>query len=78
MYITTKLDNGEEWNEAEVALRRSLAKLQVEYVDMYLIHWPSGYYAKPKAKPLHILWAEMESFVEKGLTKSIGVSNFNT
>jgi len=43
-----------------------------------LIHWPSGYYTKPTPKPLHVLWAELEGLVEKGLTKSIGVSNFNT
>jgi len=50
----------------------------MEYVDLYLIHWPSGYYAKPTPKPLHVMWAQMEDLVAKGLTKSIGVSNFNT
>ena len=78
IYITTKIDNGEEWNDPEGAIRRSLSKLQTDHVDLYLIHWPSGYYAKPTPKPLHVMWAEMESLVEKGLTKSIGVSNFNT
>jgi D-xylose reductase len=36
-----------------------------------------GYFSEPK-KPMHVLWPEMESLVEKKLTKSIGVSNFNT
>jgi diketogulonate reductase-like aldo/keto reductase len=44
---------------------------------MYLIHWPAGYFVKPK-KPLHVMWPEMEALVEKGLTRGIGVSNFNT
>lgn len=54
-----------------------MKKLGVDYIDLYLIHFPLGFYAEPR-KPLHILWAEMEALVEKGLVKSIGVSNFNT
>jgi diketogulonate reductase-like aldo/keto reductase len=41
-----------------------------------LIHWPAGFFA-PNKKPLHKLWAELESLVDKGLTKSLGLSNFN-
>ena len=74
LYITTKLWHS-EYDDVEKAIRTSLSKLKLDYVDMYLIHWPASYASK---KPLHILWPEMEALVEKGLTKSIGVSNFNT
>ena len=73
-YVVTKLTHADYGNPQE-ALETSLSKLQLDYVDMQLIHWPASYYAK---KPLHILWPEMESLVDMKLTKSIGVSNFNT
>ena len=76
LYITTKIWH-KAYGDVEGQIRKSLAALKVDYVDLYLIHWPMGYYAEPK-KPLHVLWAEMEALVAKGLTKSIGVSNFNT
>ena len=48
----------------------------MDYVDLYLIHWPLNGVAKNKV-PMHVLWSQMEELVNKGLTKSIGVSNFN-
>lgn len=76
IYVTTKLWHT-DYKDPEAALRKSLKLLNLEYVDLYLIHWPMGYYAEPR-KPLHVLWAELEELVAKGLTKSIGLSNFNT
>jgi len=80
LYITTKV-----WNDAkddvEKSLSASLADLQLNYVDLFLIHWPIGVYDKETKKlaqiPLHITWEKMEDCVKKGLSKSIGVSNFN-
>ena len=76
MYLVTKIWHS-EYSDVEKALRQSLAKLQVDYVDQYLIHWPCFYLSDPMV-PLHKLWPEMERMVKLGLTKSIGVSNFNT
>jgi diketogulonate reductase-like aldo/keto reductase len=93
LFITTKL-----WlinrrpENVEPAIRASLARLKLDYVDLFLIHWPTSWvpqpdgslFAKgPDGKPLieHIdildTWAAMETLVEKGLTRHIGVSNFS-
>jgi len=62
-------------------------KLQLEYLDLYLIHWPinlrkGASHPIPKEEdflPLDIksVWRGLEQCVELGLTKSIGVSNFS-
>ena len=81
VYIVTKLQM-KDFNDPEAALRESLKKLQLEYVDLYLIHWMLPQFdwetKKCKTPPFHQMWATLESCVEKGLTKSIGVSNCNT
>ncbi|OAY83696.1 putative NAD(P)H-dependent oxidoreductase 1 [Ananas comosus] len=61
------------------ALRTTLANLQMEYVDLYLIHWPLPF---PKEELLPSfdmkgVWAEMEECYRLGLAKAIGVSNFS-
>ena len=75
MFVTTKIWHT-EYEDPEQALRNSLAKLQLEYVDLYLIHWPNNGFTTPKV-PLHVLWPKLETLVDSGLTKAIGVSNFN-
>ncbi|MED6215985.1 hypothetical protein PIB30_003185 [Stylosanthes scabra] len=69
------------------ALRKSLQTLGLEYLDLYLIHWPMS--AKPgiweipfqqqNIVPFDLkgVWASMEECHNLGLTKSIGVSNFS-
>ena len=74
--MTTKLSHT-EYGDVESALKNSLAKLKLDYVDLYLVHAPLGYYSEPK-RPMHAIWADMEKMVELKLTKSVGVSNFNT
>ena len=79
LYIVTKLWQDEQ-NDPVNALKNSLKRLNLSYVDLFLIHWPLPNYSNNKVEkkvPLHLIWEGMEKCVELGLTKSIGVSNFN-
>jgi diketogulonate reductase-like aldo/keto reductase len=75
LFISTKLWH-DEYHDVEGAVKRSLGRLGLDYLDMFLIHWPNGYMAEPK-RAMYQVWADMEALVEKGLVKSIGISNFN-
>lgn len=69
LFITTKLwiqDAGYE--RAKPAFERSLQRLQLDYLDLYLIHQPFG--------DVHGAWRAMEELVRAGRTRAIGVSNF--
>ena len=82
LFIVTKLEL-EEKGDPEKALRKSLDRLRLKYVDLYLDHWPSfinfkkSNPEKEKLIPVKETWEKMENLVNKGLTKSIGVSNYN-
>ncbi|CAI2373207.1 unnamed protein product [Moneuplotes crassus] len=80
LFITTKLWNSGFENPVK-ALRESLGRLNLKYVDMYLIHWPIPEFEEDKKTfkktPMHQVWQGMERCVELGIAKSIGVSNFN-
>jgi len=67
VFITTKYAGGDIRGELE----KSLSKLGVTYVDLYLIHFPSSI-----AKDFAGSWEEFEKIKKDGLAKSIGVSNF--
>ena len=67
LFITTKLMPTHP--SAARELDKSLTRLGLEYVDLYLIHWPL-----PLASSR--LWRELESLQERGLTREIGVSNY--
>jgi 2,5-diketo-D-gluconate reductase A len=72
LFITTKL-----WNDrhgarsALAAFEESLKRLRVEYVDLYLIHWPT-----PRANLYVETWRALTEIKSSGRAKSVGVSNF--
>lgn len=68
IFITTKLWNADH-DDPEDALDQSLRSLHVEYVDLYLIHWPVE---KLRANT----WKTMERLYNEGVCKAIGVSNY--
>ncbi|ESZ90988.1 putative NAD/NADP-dependent indole-3-acetaldehyde reductase [Sclerotinia borealis F-4128] len=71
-FITTKITGTKEV-DTQAAFDNSLKKLQLDYVDLYLIHAP--YFTKTP-QDLQRKWAEMEAIHASGKAKSIGVSNF--
>ncbi|KAH7392829.1 aldo-keto reductase family 1 member C13 [Pyrenochaeta sp. MPI-SDFR-AT-0127] len=72
LFVTTKVDNA-NIHDIQGAIKTSLKKLQLDYVDLYLIHQP--WFAKSDAD-IQKAWADMEAVQQSGLAKSIGVSNF--
>jgi alcohol dehydrogenase (NADP+) len=90
LFITSKL-----WNNAHAkknvmpALKQTLSDLQLDYLDLYLIHWPVAFkedvsfantpeeYISLDDLPIIETYTEMENAVTQGLIKSIGVSNFS-
>ena len=64
------------------AIKETLLKLQLTYLDLYLDHWPSSNnYGDINGTipqiPVFDFWPKMEALVEEGLTRSIGCSNYN-
>jgi 2,5-diketo-D-gluconate reductase A len=72
LFITTKLWNDEQGYDSTLrAFDASMSKLKLDYVDLYLIHWP-----RPKAGLYLDTWKAFLKIKESGRAKSIGVSNF--
>lgn len=73
LFVTTKLWNDRHgYDDALRAFDESLAKLALDYVDLYLIHWPV-----PSTDRYVDAWRALVEIKKQGRARSIGVSNFN-
>ncbi|KAJ5168644.1 NADP-dependent oxidoreductase domain-containing protein [Penicillium canariense] len=80
IWLTTKLDN--HWHHrAREGLESSLKDLGVDYIDLFLVHFPCS--TDPEDRTKHLkdwdfvkTWQDMQSLLETGKVKTIGVSNF--
>ena len=72
IFVTTKIWNDRQgYNESLKAIDESLSRLDLGYIDMLLIHWPSP------AQDLYLeTWKAFEKVLADGLVRNIGVSNF--
>ncbi|DBA75126.1 TPA: hypothetical protein ACH3X1_010448 [Trebouxia sp. C0004] len=79
LFVTSKLwTEHHPGDQVRPGLMDSLSRLQLEYLDLYLIHWPTSVKPGPKVDPpFEETWAALEKCVEEGLIRSIGVSNFS-
>jgi aldehyde reductase len=93
LFITSKLWNTfHQPDYVETVLKKTLSDLQIDYLDLYLIHWPMAFKEGkvedewfPQVDGITVegtgsyveTWQAMEKMVEKSLVKSIGISNFN-
>lgn len=90
VFITSKLwNNAHRESHVIPALQDSLKKLKLDYLDLYLIHWPVAFrpeveqpsnasdYLSLEEVPIIETWKEMEKAKEQRLARHIGVSNFS-
>lgn len=90
LFVTSKLwNNSHRHEDVHLAIEKSLSDLRLDYLDLYLIHWPIAFkpgigFAQKREDfftyhdvPLSQTWEAMQEVQIKGLAKHIGVSNFN-
>lgn len=90
LFITSKLWNAHHYPEDVLpSLETTLADLKLDYIDLYLMHWPVALhkhvgfpekgddFVSLEDLPLEVTWKAMEEAVELNLVKALGVSNFS-
>ena len=78
-FVTSKVWNTDRgYDRARAAFDASLKALDMDYLDLYLIHWPANYYQYGKeAKSLNAeTWRALEDLYREGKIRAIGLSNF--
>jgi diketogulonate reductase-like aldo/keto reductase len=78
LFITSKVWNTERGYENTIAaFKKSLKDLQLQYLDLYLIHWPATAHQHDNWQELNnATWSALENLYSEGKIKAIGVSNF--
>ncbi len=78
IFVTTKLWNKcRSYELAYSAFERSISKLALDYVDLYLIHWPASPASYENYNEINLdAWKAMTELYKKGSIRAIGVSNF--
>eukprot|EP01065_Artemidia_motanka_P035229 TRINITY_DN43136_c0_g1_i1.p2 TRINITY_DN43136_c0_g1~~TRINITY_DN43136_c0_g1_i1.p2 ORF type:complete len:345 (+),score=123.74 TRINITY_DN43136_c0_g1_i1:93-1037(+) len=83
LFVVSKLWNDDHRPEhVAAACRRTLSDLRLEYLDLYLVHWPTAWrkgtvLCRDSRVTLRDTWRAMERLVDEGLVRCIGVSNFD-
>lgn len=78
IFVTSKVWNTERgYDKTRAAFFETLKRLDLEYLDLYLVHWPAVSTFYPNWKELNAeTWRALEDLKEEGFIRSIGVSNF--
>ncbi len=78
LFVTTKLWNADHgYDRTKKAFQQSLDNLGLDYVDLYLIHWPNPVNFRDNWQEMNAQsWKAMEEFYKDGRARAIGVSNF--